>query len=72
MTDINAVEILIVEDTPQDLELTLRALKKANLTNHIQVVRDGAEASGRGVDLVEGRDVAREAGCASYKKHEEA
>jgi two-component system response regulator len=40
----NAVEILIVEDTPQDLELALRALKKANLTNHIQVARDGAEA----------------------------
>lgn len=44
MNEIDAVEILIVEDTPQDLELTLRALKKANLTNHIQVVRDGAEA----------------------------
>jgi len=40
----NAVEILIVEDTPEDLELALRALKKANLTNHIQVARDGAEA----------------------------
>jgi two-component system, response regulator len=40
----NAVEILIVEDTPQDLELALRALKKSNLTNHIHVVRDGAEA----------------------------
>jgi two-component system response regulator len=51
----NAVEILIVEDTPQDLELALRALKKANLTNHIQVVRDGAEALefifGEGVHL---------------------
>jgi two-component system, response regulator len=40
----NAVEILIVEDTPQDLELALRALKKANLANNIQVARDGAEA----------------------------
>jgi len=40
----HAVEILIVEDTPEDLELALRALKKANLTNHIQVARDGAEA----------------------------
>jgi DNA-binding response OmpR family regulator len=39
-----AVEILIVEDTPEDLELTLRALKKANLTNHIEIARDGAEA----------------------------
>jgi CheY-like chemotaxis protein len=38
------VEILLVEDAPQDLELALRALKKANLANHIQVARDGAEA----------------------------
>ena len=44
MNQIYAVEILIVEDTPQDLELTLRALKKANLSNRIQVARDGAEA----------------------------
>jgi CheY-like chemotaxis protein len=44
MSDPNIVEILIVEDTPQDLELALRALKKANLTNRIHVARDGAEA----------------------------
>jgi CheY-like chemotaxis protein len=44
MTITHAVEILLVEDTPQDLELALRALKKANLTNHIQIARDGAEA----------------------------
>jgi CheY-like chemotaxis protein len=44
MTMNHAVEILLVEDTPEDLELALRALKKANLTNHIQVARDGAEA----------------------------
>ena len=44
MTENNAVEILIVEDTPQDLELTMRALRKANVTNRIQVARDGAEA----------------------------
>jgi CheY-like chemotaxis protein len=44
MSNGNAVEILIVEDTPQDLELAMRALKKANLTNRIQVARDGAEA----------------------------
>ncbi|HTU00773.1 MAG TPA: response regulator [Candidatus Sulfotelmatobacter sp.] len=40
----NAIEILLVEDNPQDLELALRALKKANLANRIQVARDGAEA----------------------------
>jgi CheY-like chemotaxis protein len=44
MSENNAVEILLVEDTPQDLELTLRALRKANLANHIHVARDGAEA----------------------------
>lgn len=44
MNENNAVEILIVEDTPEDLELALRALRKANLTNRIQIARDGAEA----------------------------
>lgn len=44
MTEINEVEILLVEDNPQDLELTIRALRKANLANHIQVARDGEEA----------------------------
>jgi len=44
MTDSNAVEFLLVEDNPQDLELALRALKKANLANRIHVARDGAEA----------------------------
>ena len=38
------VEILLVEDNPNDAELALYALKKHNLTNHIHVVRDGAEA----------------------------
>jgi len=44
MTEEGIVEILLVEDSPQDLELALRALKKANLANHIHVSRDGAEA----------------------------
>lgn len=43
MTD-TAVEILLVEDNPCDVELTLHSLKNSNLTNHIEVVRDGAEA----------------------------
>ena len=38
------VEILLVEDSPEDLELTCRALKNANLGNRVQVARDGAEA----------------------------
>ena len=34
----------MVEDNPNDVELTLRALKKNNLTNKVHVVKDGAEA----------------------------
>jgi CheY-like chemotaxis protein len=44
MSNESAVEILVVEDTPQDLELALRALRRAKLTNNIQVARDGEEA----------------------------
>src|ERR1700691_2456138 len=36
--------ILLVEDNPDDEALTLRALKKNNITNSVTVVRDGAEA----------------------------
>ena len=36
--------ILLVEDNPDDVELTLRALKQYNIRNEIAVVRDGAEA----------------------------
>ena len=38
------VRILLVEDNPDDVELTLRAFKKHNLTNEIIVARDGEEA----------------------------
>jgi two-component system, response regulator len=38
------VEILLVEDSESDLQLTLRALKKANVANRIEVARDGEEA----------------------------
>ena len=44
MIENKPVEILLVEDNPQDLELAQRALRKANLTNRIEVARDGAEA----------------------------
>ncbi len=36
--------ILLVEDNPDDVDLTLRALKQRNIGNEITVVRDGAEA----------------------------
>jgi two-component system response regulator len=38
------VEILLIEDNPNDVELTLHAFKKHHLCNHIHVARDGAEA----------------------------
>lgn len=44
MNDTNEVEILLVEDNPNDAELALRALKKHNLANHVAVVTDGEEA----------------------------
>ena len=37
--------ILIVEDSPNDLELTLNALSKSRLANDVIVTRDGAEAA---------------------------
>lgn len=40
----NIVEILLVEDNPNDIELALHALKKNHIANRIHVVRDGAEA----------------------------
>ena len=39
-----SVEILLVEDNPDDVDLTMRALRKHNLANRVHVVRDGAEA----------------------------
>ena len=44
MTKPTPVEILLVEDNPADAELTVRALKKHNVTNRVQIVQDGAEA----------------------------
>ena len=44
MTTMEDVEILLVEDNPNDVELTMRALGKQNLANKVFVVKDGAEA----------------------------
>ncbi len=44
MNDTNVVEILLIEDNPRDAELTIRALKKKNLANHLFHVEDGVEA----------------------------
>lgn len=40
----NEKTILLVEDNPDDEELTVRSLRKANIANEITVVRDGSEA----------------------------
>jgi CheY-like chemotaxis protein len=40
----NEVEILLVEDNPRDLEMTLRALRKNNLANNVITMTDGEEA----------------------------
>lgn len=39
-----AIELLLVEDNPRDVELTLVAFERFNLANRVFVVRDGAEA----------------------------
>jgi CheY-like chemotaxis protein len=41
---VSEAEILLVEDNPNDAELTTRALKQRNLANQLHVCRDGAEA----------------------------
>ena len=44
MTDLHQVEILLVEDNAEDAEMTMRALRKRNLANHVHWVKDGEEA----------------------------
>ena len=50
MTD--EVQILLVEDNPNDAKLALHAFKQHNLANHVHIARDGAEALG--LDLLHG------------------
>jgi CheY-like chemotaxis protein len=38
--------ILLIEDNPMDVDLTLRAFKKRNIANPIEIARDGEEALG--------------------------
>ncbi len=60
MDKANEIEILLVEDNPSDAELTIRALKKNNLSNKITHLKDGAEA----VDFIfaEGKYSSRDMG----------
>ena len=48
----NEVEIILVEDNPNDMELALRELKKNNISNNIVVLGDGEQA----LDYLYGRD----------------
>jgi CheY-like chemotaxis protein len=38
------INILLVEDNPDDVELTIHALKRNNIVNSVEIVRDGQEA----------------------------
>jgi len=44
MSEAAEAEILLVEDNAEDAEMTMRALLKRNLANHLHWVRDGEEA----------------------------
>jgi two-component system response regulator len=44
LPDYGETEILLVEDSPTDLELALQVFRKHRLANRIEVARDGAEA----------------------------
>ena len=44
MNDLDVVEILLVEDSPTDAEMTIRALKRHNLANRLVWVEDGQQA----------------------------
>ena len=44
MTRSNRSPILLIDDNPMDIDLTLRAFARRNITNPILVARDGAEA----------------------------
>ena len=58
METTHRVEILLVEDSPLDAELTQRVLRKRNLANHLVHVKDGQEALDWlfGTGLFAGRD----------------
>src|SRR5688500_11337701 len=51
--DIDHIEILFAEDTLDDANLTIRALKKSGFTNRLHHVKDGAEA----LDFLYGKGV---------------
>ena len=59
MEHLEEVEILLVEENPNDVELILRALSKHNLDKKVHVLKDGAEALDYifGTNTYTGRDI---------------
>lgn len=55
----NEVQVLLIEDNPSDVELTIQALRKNNFMNTVQVVTDGEEALEYlfGTGKYKGRDI---------------
>jgi len=62
--DYGETEVLLVEDSPTDLELALRVFKKHNLAHRIEVARDGAEA----LDFIFGTGTQAERGSIQIPK----
>lgn len=60
----NDIEILLVEDNPNDVELTLRAFRERRLTDRIHVARDGQEA----LDFLLGKSEGAESGARTRPK----
>ena len=43
-TEARPIEILLVEDSPSDVEFTIEALKEAKIRNHLSIAEDGVQA----------------------------
>jgi two-component system, chemotaxis family, response regulator Rcp1 len=43
-TEARPIEILLVEDSPSDIDLTVEALREAKVRNHLSIVEDGVQA----------------------------
>ena len=53
------IEILLVEDNADDVELTLRALKRNGFSNKVVTLRDGAQTNGVDFTLADKLAIAR-------------
>src|SRR5438128_1003518 len=60
----NDVEILLVEDNPNDVELTLLAFRACNLANRVRIARDGVEA----LDMLFGNSMGKYTGESGLRK----